>query len=198
VSASPPPDLAERVRRSARVDRVTAYVTALVVAIPLSAIGVGALADDATGVGAAFLGVAMVLLVVTGGALRRRYGPGGSRWSDRLREAAAAPGDWREVDVWFVRPSLVENHRSKRTALIAEPGRPPHLASTLLVEAGAGLSAGRGRVREPVQAGRPLLLEKDGEPLWPCRPARGRLGAWVHRTVAALPLSSATLERPGE
>jgi hypothetical protein len=197
MTPAAPDDLPDRVRRSARIARVSDYGAALVVAIPLLAIGGGTIADDAPGLGAAILAAGVGLLVVVGVRLRRRYGARGRRWIARLEKAAATSQGWRDVDIWFVVPSLDETHRSQRTALVAEPGGRPRLAQQLLVEAGAGLEAGRGRQWGPGRRGEPVILEKDGQPLWPSRPARGRRGVLAYRFAAAVPLSGNRLLRPG-
>jgi hypothetical protein len=196
MTPASPADLADRVRRSARMTRVTDYGTALVIALPLLAIGGGTMADDAPGLGAAIVAAGVGLLTLVAVRLRLRYGTRGRRWITRLEEAAASPQSWHDVDIWFVVPSQVENHRSQRTALVAEPGGRPRLASQLLVEAGAALEAGRGRQWGAGRRGEPVILEKDGEPLWPSRPARGRRGVLAYRAAAALPLSGSRLLRP--
>jgi hypothetical protein len=193
---STPPDLDDRVRRSARVTRVADYVVALVLALPLAAMGGGALADDAPVIGAGLLATALGLLATVTIRLRLRYGPQARRWIERLEQEADTPHGWRDVDIWFVVPSLHETSRSQRTALIAPPGGRPRLAQQLLVEAGAGLDAGPGRQWGDGGRGRPILLEKDGQPLWASRPARGRRGVVADRAAAAVPLSGSRLLRP--
>ena len=171
-------------------------MTALVVALPLLAVGLAAGLDDAPGLGATLAAVGVFCVLSVTVALRRRYGPDGSRWQGRLEEAAGADNDWHEVEVWFVRPSLQENERSQRIALVAEPNARPHLASKLLVTSGAGLHPGRARLWSPTGPGHPALLEKDGHALWPSRPAQGRVGVMLARIAAAIPLSTSVLERP--
>ncbi len=196
MNPSPPQDLPDLVRRSARTTRITAYVSVFVFAVPMAAIGLGALLDDAPGLGISLLAAAALLVAAVTFTLRLRFGAQGKRWEQRLQHAAGEGTGWREVEVWFVRPSLVENERSQRVALIAEPGGKPYLASKLLVTAGAGLPAGPGRLWSPAGPGRPALLEVGGQHLWPSRPAQGRWGTGMARFAAAVPLSTSTLERP--
>lgn len=196
ISRAPmePTDLDDLARRTAAVERLATGVSAVLL-IPLGVIGAAALAGGETVVGLVVLAVVVATLggiVITSW---RRYGRRGERWAARLREAASRAGPPREVEVWFVVPSLDEGPRSQRTALVGDPGGRPDRASKLLVEAGTGVPPGRGLAWE-AEGGGPLFLEVGGTPLWPARPAKGRAEVALVRFAARIPLSTLTLRRP--
>lgn len=190
-----PPDLPELVRRSARLERVVTGVSAVAVLTVPVAMGAAALAGDALASGATILGLVALTLAVLIVISWRRYGRRGERWLDRLRTAASEPGAPRQVEVWFVVPSLQEGVRSQRTALVAEPGGRPVAVAKLLVELGRGLEPGPAWAWGG-ERGEPLFLEKDARSLWPVRPTKGRFEVALVRVAAAIPLSTGTLLRP--
>jgi hypothetical protein len=191
-----PLELPDLVRRSARLERVSTGVAAVLLLIAPVAVGAAAIADDAPVVGATVLGLVAVTLAGLIGTSWRRYGRRGDRWVEQLRTAAAQAGAPRQVEVWFVVPSLEEGGRSQRTALVGEPGGRPVRAAKLLVELGRGLEPGPAWAWGG-ERGEPLLLEKDARSLWPARPTKGRVEVALVRFAAAIPFSTLTLLRPG-
>jgi hypothetical protein len=190
-----PRALAELVRRSARAERATTGLTAALLLVAPIAMGAAAFADGAPIVGGVILGSVGLLVGGLVATSWRRYGRGGGRWLERLRASADQVGSPRQVEVWFVVPSLEEGPRSQRTALIGEPGGRPFATAKLLVESGQGLEPGPAWAWGG-ERGEPLFLEKDARSLWPARPTKGRVEVSLVRAAAAIPFSTLTLLRP--